>query len=464
MKFGGTSLSNGDNIRHVCELLHKYLTQKHEIVVVNSALVKVTDSLVTVCQRSLEIEKSYISKFITTLKERHIETCKTAIKDESIQKEIGEIISKTISELEDVLTGITFIKEVTPKIRDFTLSFGERLATPIIYGTLKDLGIKANWFTGGKAGITTDANFGNANPLMDVTEYQLKLNIEKLLEEKITPVITGFIGSDQNGAITTLGRGGSDYTAAILGKSLSADEIWIWSDVDGLMTSDPKIEPNVRTILEISSTEALEMAYFGAKKLHPKAIETVLEKGIPIRIKNTFNPDFAGTLIIRKERIKPHTIVKSISLIPKVAIITLSGASMAGTPGTAATLFKIFGEKNINISMISQSSSEASISLVISRYDLDDALNILETSQLDLKLIREIKTEDNMCIIALVGAGMVGIPGVAARIFNAVAREEINIRMIAQGSSELNISFVIKESQGQKAVGALHKEFGLDKI
>lgn len=463
MKFGGTSLANGENIRKISELVEENLKKDRKIVIVTSALAGVTDSLIDAYQRSYNGEKEYISNFIKKLKESHIKICKIAIKDNNIQKEIEEIISKTILELENVLMGIAYIKELTPRIKDYVLSFGERLSTPIVYGTLKTIGVKTKWFTGGEAGIITDTKFGKANPLMEVTEYQLRSNLESLLEEKITPVITGFIASDQNGVITTLGRGGSDYTATILGRALNADEIWIWTDVDGLMTADPKIEPKAKIIPKISFSEAMEMAYFGAKRLHPKAIETVIDKGIPIRIKNAFKPDFPGTLIVQKEKIELGTIVKSISLIHRVALITISGAAMAGSPGTAAALFKIFGEKNINILMISQSSSEASISLVIPKDNLEDALYILETSQLGSEFIREIKPEDNICIIALVGAGMVGTPGVAARVFNAVARENINIRAIAQGSSELNISFVIKEADGEKAVRALHEEFGLDK-
>jgi aspartate kinase len=325
------------------------------------------------------------------------------------------------------------------------------------------MGVKTQWFNGKYVGIITDSNFGSARPLMETTSHQVRSRLQKLLDEDVTPIVTGFIAADQNGVITTLGRGGSDCTASILGVALDVDEIWIWTDVDGIMTTDPKIEAKARVIPQISYAEAMEMAYFGAKMMHPGAIEIVMEKGIPIRVKNTFNPENPGTLITKEQKVESRSVVKAISLIRKAALITVEGAGMFGVPGVAAKIFSILGEKNINILMISQSSSEANISFVVPRDMLEDALNALEVKILGGNIAREIKAEDDICVIALVGAGMVGTPGVAARVFGAVGKEKINVRMIAQGSSELNISFVVKESDGEKAVKVLHKEFGLEK-
>jgi len=321
--------------------------------------------------------------------------------------------------------------------------------------------MNSEWLSGKDVGIATDSNFGTARPLMELTAHQVKSKLESLLKKNAVPIITGFIAADQNGAVTTLGRGGSDYTATVLGLALDADEIWIWTDVDGLMTADPKIEQSAKTIQEVSYPEAMEMVYFGAKMMHPKAMEAVMNKGTPIKIKNAFKPQEPGTFITKEPKIEPGAVVKAVSFIRKVALITVSGAALVGAPGVAAKLFDLLEEKHANVLMISQGSSEANISFAIPRDTLDDVLNTMEVVLLGRDFIREIKAEDDVCIVALVGAGMKGTPGVAGRIFNAVARKNISIRMIAQGSSELNISFVVKEDVGESAVRALHKEFNL---
>lgn len=297
---------------------------------------------------------------------------------------------------------------------------------------------------------------------MNVTALQLRKNLEPLLERGEIPVITGFIAYTQDGITTTLGRGSSDYTATILGSSLGVDEVWIWTDVDGLMTADPKIEPQAKTIPSISYAEAMEMAYFGAKMMHPRALEPAAEKDTPVRIKNVFASDHEGTLIVKEQKIKEEIVAKAIAIIRDVALVTVSGAGMIGAPGVAAKVFSILGENKVNVLMISQSSSEANISFIVLRSELERAINALELSLLGQGIVKEITSEVNVCVVAIVGSGMKGTPGVAARVFNAVAEEKINVIMIAQGSSELNISFVVKEDDGIKTVRKLHKEFQLN--
>jgi len=274
-------------------------------------------------------------------------------------------------------------------------------------------------------------------------------------------VVTGYIAATQDGEITTLGRGGSDYTATIIAAALEADEVWVWTDVDGLMTSDPKIVPSTKVIPELSFQEAIELAIFGAKAMHPRALEPAMEKEIPVRIRNTFNPQNLGTLIVKDQKIKAKDVVKGTTLIKNLALINVSGAGMVGTPGTAAKVFDMLGKNNINVLMISQSASEANISFILHRDGLERAVSTLEIALLGSGLIREVTAEDDVCVVAVVGAGMKGTPGVAARLFGAVARRGVNMRMIAQGSSELNISFVVKETDGEKAVRAIHEEFKL---
>ena len=461
MKFGGTSLAAGENFRLVADLVSNYVNQGFEVVVVVSALKGITDRLIEASEHAKTGDLETIYRFKREITEEHLEAARKSIRDPNIRREVSDALRRTLDELEKVLTGIAYVGELTPKSRDYVLSFGEKLSTRIAWGTLRDAGLNAQYFTGGSAGIVTDSNFGEAKPLMNVTKHQVKSRIEPLLEEGVVPVITGYIAATPEGVTTTLGRGGSDYTATIIGAALGVDEVWIWTSVDGLMTSDPKIVPDAKVIPEVSFQEATEMAVFGAKVMHPRALEPAMEENIPVRIRSIFNPESLGTLIVKEQKIKPVDVVKAITLVKDVALVNVSGAGMIGAPGTAAKVFDVLGKKNINILMISQSVSEANISFIINRGSLEKAVNALEIALLGRGLIREVTAEDDFCVVAVVGAGMRGTPGVASRVFSAVARRGINIRMIAQGSSELNISFVVKEVDGEEAVRAIHEEFRL---
>ncbi len=464
MKFGGTSVASGENVRHVANLIAKYVSQGYRVVAVVSALEGVTDKLIEAAEQAKKGNRDYFREFKQKLLEEHLSAARKAIENKRIQEEMEQILKTTIDELDKVLTGIIYVGELTPKSKDYVLSFGERLSTPIVGGSLRDLELNAQFYTGGEIGIVTDSNFGEASPLMNVTKHQVKEKIEPLLEKRIVPVVTGYIASTQDDVTTTLGRGGSDYTATIIGAALAADEVWIWTDVDGLMTSDPKIVPSAKMWPELSFQEATEMTIFGAKAMHPRALEPAMEENIPVRIRNVFNPENPGTLIVKEQKIKLGDAVKAITLVKDVALVNVSGAGMVGTPGTAAKIFDILGRGNINILMISQSVSEANISFVIQRSLSERAVSTLEIALLGRGLIREVTAEDDVCVVAVVGAGMKGTPGVASKIFTAIARKGINVRMIAQGSSELNISFVVKETDGEDAVRVIHEEFKLNKI
>jgi aspartate kinase len=464
MKFGGTSLASGENIRHVANLIANYVGQGYTIVVVISALRGVTDKLIEASEQARKGNRDYVHEFKQRIVEEHLTAARKAVGNKLLREEIEKTLKTTIDELEKVLTGIIYVGELTPKSKDHVLSFGERLSARIVWAALRDLELKAQYYTGKDVGIVTDSNFGEASPLMNVTKHQVKEKIEPLWEKGVVPVVTGYIAATQDGVTTTLGRGGSDYTATIIGAALDVDEVWIWTDVDGLMTSDPKIVPSAKMMPELSFQEATEMTIFGAKGMHPKALEPAMEENIPVRIRNAFKPENPGTLIVREQKIKPGDVVKAITLVRDVALVNVSGAGMVGAPRTAAKVFDVLGKENINILMISQSVSEANISLVIQRRLLERAVSTLEIALLGRGLIREVTAEDDVCVVSVVGAGMKSTPGVASRIFTAIARRGINIRMIAQGSSELNISFVVKETDGEEAVRTIHEEFKLDKI
>ena len=463
MKFGGTSIGTGENIRHVAELVTQYAKSDCRVAVVVSALAGVTNSLIEVACQAKKSDAKHIEAFTRKLLQKHIETISTAITSKPIQKEVNQITENTISELEKVLTGICYVGELTPKSKDYVVSFGERLSAPIVWGAIKDHKVETQCFTGKEAGIVTDSNFGEADPLMNFTTHLIRERLGPLVEKGVIPVVTGFIAANQDGIVTTVGRGGSDYTATILGVALQVDEVWIWTDVEGIMTADPKIVPAARMLPQLSYQEAAEMAIFGAKAMHPRALGPVIKENIPVRIRSIFHSDNQGTLINKEPHAKATDAVKAVALIKDVAMINVNGAGMVGAPGSYAKVFEVLGKNDINVMMISTAVSEANMSLVVRRSLLGRALSTLEIALLGRGLVSEITAEDDVCVIAVMGANMQGTLGVASRLFTTVARAGINIRMIAQGSSELNISFVVKEKDGEAAVKAIHKEFKLDK-
>ena len=462
MKFGGSSLKNGLLIRRVAEIVRGYLGKGFEEVVVCSAMDKLTDILLDMIEKASKGNEDRVEEILDLIHRMHHGAVREAIKDESLREEILGSIKKEFEELKRAVYGVLYLREATPRSRDYIISFGERLSTRIFCGALRDLGVRSEYLDGKSAGIITDSNFGEANPLLEVTRFEVRRRIKPLLDGGITPVVTGFMGVNEEGVYTTLGRGGSDYTATILGYCLDVDEIWLWSDVDGLMTADPRIVKDARVLSRVSYAEAVEMAMFGAKGLHPRALEPAMNAKIPVRIRNTFNPTACGTLISSKSG-HTETVVKCVLLVQDVGMITVKGVSMVGRPGTAARIFSILAESGINIMMISQSVSESGISMIVRRSQLQKAVNCLEDNLLG-GFVKEVEAEDDVNVVAIVGEGMKGTPGVASKVFGAVARRGINIRMIAQGSSELNISFVVKEEDGVEAVKAIHEEYGLSLI
>lgn len=463
MKFGGTSVGTGKNIRKVVNIIKDNKEKGHEIIIVVSALAQVTNLLIEIAEKVKNGNEEQIKKFIVELIERHEKVIEDAINSEKIESETKNKIKVIIEELEKILTGICYVGELTSKSKDQVVSFGERLSSVIVSAKLNDTKIESVPLTGKEAGIITDSKFGEANPLMNFTTQQVEQRIKPILEHEIVPVITGYIAADQNGVITTLGRGGSDYTATILGVALDVNEVWIWTDVDGIMTSDPKIIKEAKTIAGLSYGEAAEMAIFGAKAMHPRALEPVIKKRIPVRILNVFNPSNKGTIISEGTEVESQEVVKAIALINEVTMINIKGAGMVGAPGSYAKIFNILGKNNINIMMVSSAVSEANMSIIIRRNQTERALSTLEIALLGRNAGNEVTSEDDVCVIAAMGANMKGSLGVASRIFTAVAKKNVNIRMIAQGSSELNISFVVKEIDGTKAVKAIHEEFNLNK-
>ncbi|OLD40664.1 MAG: aspartate kinase [Thaumarchaeota archaeon 13_1_40CM_2_39_4] len=461
LKFGGTSISSPSNIRHVASLI-KSLSKEHKIIPVFSAISGITDDLIRITNLIQNRNKDPASSLAKKIVKIHLDISNHCVKNPKIRKDLANRMKTDLGELEELLHGMLLLGEVTPRSSDYLISFGERLSINLIAYALIDMGIKAVPLTGKDIGIVTDSNFGEAKPLMDTTRLHVSHTIESLLQKKIMPVIGGFTGADQHGNITTFGRGGSDYTATIVASSIKANEVWLMSDVDGLMTTDPKIVKNAKLIKEVSYVEAMEMALFGAKHIHPRALEPLVTKKIPLRIRNTFNIKNAGTLVTGTPQADTQKTVKCVSTIRHTGLIDVRGGSMVGAPGTAATIFSVLAKAGVNVMMISQSPSESSISIIVKKNDLDKAVNTLEMNLLG-KLIKKVDVTIDVSIIALIGSGMRGIVGVASKVFTAVAKRGVNVIMIAQGSSELNLAFVVNDVDCNAAVQALHDEFELAK-
>ncbi|HEY7081808.1 MAG TPA: aspartate kinase [Nitrososphaeraceae archaeon] len=471
MKFGGSAIDSVEKINSVSGLIKGYKSQvdnngksdrSNEIVVVVSALRGMTDNILNICEKVNKGLKEPIYEFIQNTRKAHLDLIENGIVDNTLKSEALLKILPILDELSDVLEGLVLLSEVTPKSMDYLLSFGERLSTPLVSFFLLDHGLKSKSFTAKDIGILTNSEFGEASPLMDTTKLRVSHNLEILLKDDMIPVVTGFIGVDQNGNFTTIGRGGSDFSATIIGWSIQANEVWLWSDVDGLMTADPKIVKSARVLREVSFTEAMEMALFGAKYIHPRALEPAIEAKIPVRIRNTFNTRDVGTLITSNPSNESQKIVKSINTIRNTALIDVSGSGMVGAPGTAAKIFDTLARNRVNIMMISQSPSESSISMVVRKNALDKATNILELNLLG-KVIKKVSVNNDVAVIAVVGSGMRGIKGVAAKVFGAIAKRDVNVIMITQGYSELNLALVVNNKDCEEAVNALHMEFELSK-
>jgi aspartate kinase len=458
MKFGGSLLDDEKKIRNVINIIKSYYSLDFEIVVVVSALYGITDKISVLCDEIKQINRNSLNLFLKNIENIHINLVEKVIQDKNDKHKLLHLLKDLLNEFRDVLLGISILKDVTPKSRDYLLSFGERLSTPIVSFALKSIGINSLFLNGKEVGILTDSNFGDAKPLMDTTKLRVHHKIEPLLKEKIIPVVTGFIGFDQNGNTTTIGRGGSDYSATIIAASINANEVWLWGDVNGLMTADNKIVKDAVVLEEISFSEALELSMFGSKYMHPRALEPVMDSKISVRIRNANNIDNSGTLITQVPTLPYNKTVKSITVIRNTALIDVSGGGLIGSLGTAAKIFDALAKNQVNIMMISQTPSESSITIVVKKQDVDKAIMTLELNFLG-KLIKRIDVSENVAVIAVVGSGMRGIKGVAAKTFGAVAKRNINVIMITQGSSELNLAFVIDDKNCEEAVNVLHQEF-----
>ncbi len=463
LKFGGSSVANAENIKKVVNIVVQ--PKYNPAVVVVSALGGVTDGLINMATEAAAGKETYLT-LLHAVEKRHLETVQSLLPLNN-QSACISFVKQQFNELEDISEGVFRLGELSERTKDRIVSYGELLSSKIISFYIHSLGISIQWIDSRKA-IKTNSNFGFA--AVDFTTTQLKIQAIVAASSSQLFIAPGFISSDANDFTTTLGRGGSDYTASIYAAALNASSVEIWTDVTGMMTADPRWVANARTIPYTSYREAMELSHFGAKVIYPPTIQPAMDKNIPIWIKNTFAPEEAGTII--EQNINPaHLqavaqegggIVTGISSINHIALLSLEGSGMVGIPGFSKRLFEALATVKVNVILITQSSSEHSICVAINSADADKAKLAVDTafeSELASKKVEPLKVESGQSIIALVGDKMRSHPGIAGRLFSALGRNGVNIRAIAQGSSERNISTVVAYSDVKKAVNVLHEAF-----
>jgi aspartokinase/homoserine dehydrogenase 1 len=461
MKFGGTSVGDAGCIARAAQIVAK-AAGENAVVTVVSAMSGVTNRLVDAAKRAGGGDREAGSVLIGELRKQHAGALAAIVSDEGRRGDVVRAMNEILAEGQRLLDGTALLRELTARALDAISSLGERLCAPIFAAALAELAVKSRAIAATEL-IVTDTYHGGAEPLMDLTRACCEKTLRPLLNDSCVPVATGFIGATAEGVLTTLGRGGSDYSATILGAALGADEVIIWTDVDGVLTADPRLVPDARTIPEISYREAAELAYFGAKVLHPKTLRAVMPAGIPVWIRNSFAPERPGTRI-SQERRSIGGGVKALTAIRDVALISVGGPGIVGVPDVVGRTFSTTAELRANVLLISQSSSQNDICFIVGAADAERTVEALReefASDLSHEVVEHITVDPKIAIVAVVGENMRGTRGVAGRTFAAMGRDNVNIIAIAQGSSETNISFVVEDSAMKQALLSAHSEFGL---
>jgi aspartokinase/homoserine dehydrogenase 1 len=484
-KFGGTSLGNSNRISAVADILidhhHRPRDSKMEgTAVVVSAMSGVTDELITGARAAAEGKDNVYREIKARLLSRHLEVVETLLNGSPERLELGGLVEDRLHELERLYRSIAILGEFTIRGCDAVASFGEQLSANILAAVLRERGERAQAISAVEL-IVTDDSFGTANPRMDLTDQRLHQRVKPLVERGVIPVITGYIAATEHGVTTTLGRGGSDYTAAIVGAGLMAEEVWIWSDVDGILTADPNIVPEARTLAELSYAEAAELAYYGADVLHPKTIKPVIENGIPLRILNTFNPNHPGTLIVDKPA-HNREIWPAIISTTGLTLIAISSQDDSWMLQHAARALQVLSEAGVDVPLFSQSFSEHSLNLVVREQNQSHCLNVLRREfgddmavtspergldSSDQIVVRKPGNKFNLGIKEKVATvSVVGVPGwnetgIVSHAFAALGKYGTRVIAVAQAGTEYSVSFCIPEDQVSGTVRFLHCELGL---
>jgi len=457
MKFGGTSVGSAERIESACRILMQE-RRRRPVLAVISAMAKVTDLLLETLRRAEAGEEEDIRVNLQRLEERHLAACRELLPAEK-RPGVEDQIRAILGDFQRIAHGILMLGERPPRSVDEAVAVGERLSVLLVTAFLQTQGVAAEAVNGSEV-IVTDGVFGNATPLMAPTRQKARARLLPLLGAGLLPVVTGFNGATVDGRPTTLGRGGSDFSASILAAVLDAAELWIWTDVDGIMTADPRLAPGAAVLEEVTYNEAAELAYNGAKVLHPRTLAPLVERQIPVWSKNSFAPEKPGTRIV--PRIEVSSGARAVTSMANVALISIEPAS--GVLNGAQIMGRVLdalGRANVEVLALSSSSYRQAFCLLVREAELATAMEALEAAlllELEHGYVKPIEVDEDVGLLAVVGEGMRGTPGLAGRIFTAISREKINIIAIAQGSSELTIAIVVRRDGLEKAVRAVHAE------
>jgi aspartate kinase len=461
MKFGGTSMGSAERIRAAAAICEEAWRQRPLVVVV-SAMSRVTDMLLEALRHAEGGDEAGLARLLAQLDEKHRQCCNELLEGEA-RAETQKTLDGILEEFARIARGVLMLGERPPRSVDEAVAAGERLSAALMAAYLRSRGVDALAVNGWDV-IVTDAVFGNASPLLPQTREKANAVLRPALEQRRLPVVTGFNGATLDGRPTTLGRGGSDFSASILASVLDAAELWIWSDVDGILSADPRLVPDAKVLEEITYREAAELAYNGAKVLHPRTLAPLMEKGIPVWSRNSFNPAFPGTRIVPETKDGPVG-PRAVTSMTNVALVSLDPASavLSGTRVMARSL-EALAAANAEVLALTSSSYRQNFCFLIRTSELPAVIEKLEeTFSLELAhgYLHPIDVDLDVGLLAIVGEGMRGQPGLAGRIFTAISREKVNIIAIAQGSSELTIAIVVRKDGVEKAVRAVHSECGL---
>ena len=458
MKFGGTSVGSAERIRQAAEIVRD-ARREHSVAVVVSALSGITDLILAAANDACAGDSAKLELHLSRIAARHHEVVGQLFAGNR-QNGLDAEIATGLADLQEFFGALLKFRALTPQLLDVALPMGERLSAPIVAAAIRELGVEAMAFNS-REFVITDDTFGDAAPEMEATAQRSAERLLPFVNAGGVPVVTGYQGGTASGQATTLGRGGSDYSATILGAALNSDEIWIWTDVDGVMSTDPRICPAAEVLPEITYAEAIELSYYGAKVIHRKAVRPAMERGIPVLIKNSFRPEVEGTRIAASAQRNGH-VIKAVTAVQPAALITLTAPNTGHFEDLFGRLFLSLGHERIDVLFSTHSSSENALGLVFREQDLERALAATERvfrTEIKHSVMAPISVQRDIAVIAVLGETMKGKIGVLARLFTAVARSNVSVIAVAQGASELNICFAVPAVSASVVIRAVHDEF-----
>ena len=459
MKFGGTSVGNAERIRQAAAIVRQHAQSGNDVVVVVSALSQVTDLILKVLNAARLGHAQEVDEGLQELSRRHEEVLSALFQGDQL-KIVSAAVEATLKRLREFCSALVLLGSATPQVMDMVLPLGEQMSARMFAACLGQMGAKASFVDSSQV-LITDEEFGDASPDMESTRQHSREVLFPLLKQGGIPVVMGYSGSTRTGSVTTLGRGGSDSSATILGAALDADEVWIWTDVDGVLTADPRICPDAVTLPEITFAEAIELSYYGAKVIHRKAIRPTMERGIPVWIKNSFKPELPGTKIVEALPASNHP-VKAVTAVTQASLVTLTTRRDVHFAEIFGRLFLRLGHERIDVLFSTQSSSEDSLGLVLREQDTEHVVHAVQRlfrTELKHGVLNPVSVHRDIAVIAVLGSGMKGTCGILGRLFSVVARNNVSVIAVAQGASELNICFAVTASRVNDVLRAIHQEF-----